>query len=281
MFFSRAAACIAKQLRRICAQNLQGLNQLRTVYFQSTASARFRKPSFYPNQSAAGHCSEQFHQAAFSEKLWAGFRSCRHRAEWDGLDRFRPADSAKRKQLRAALGISDEIVVLFAAHNFRLKGLQCLLEAWRSLDPKKFRLLVVGRDKIPPGASEFSNVKFLGHHSDPIEIYQTADLLVHPTFYDTFGRVILEALACALPVITTRFAGASELMTDGREGFVIDDPRRTSELVEKINCFRDANLLQEYSVAARLLAERFPKSEYLEKTVAVIEAEGRRKNVDR
>lgn len=194
------------------------------------------------------------------------------------LEKFRPADPAKRKQLRSALGIGDELVVLFAAHNFRLKGLQYLLKAWSSLDTKQFRLLVAGRDRVPAGAANFSNVTFLGHHENPLELYQAADILVHPTFHDTFGRVILEALACGLPVVTTRFAGAAELMTNGREGFVLDDPGNISELAQRINCFRDPDLLRSFSKAARLCAEQFPKSTYLEKTVAAIEAEGRRKS---
>src|SRR5262249_44622821 len=51
-----------------------------------------------------------------------------------------------------------------------------------------------------------------------------ADFFVHPTFYDPCSHVVLEALACGLPVITTRYNGASELLQPPREGFVLDDP---------------------------------------------------------
>ena len=54
--------------------------------------------------------------------------------------------------------------------------------------------------------------------------YFAADFLVHPTFYDPCSHVVLEALACGLPVITTRYNGASELLHPPREGYVIDDP---------------------------------------------------------
>src|SRR5262249_41959000 len=54
--------------------------------------------------------------------------------------------------------------------------------------------------------------------------YFAADFLVHPTFYDPCSLVVLEALACALPVITTRVNGASELLHPLQEGYVIDDP---------------------------------------------------------
>lgn len=193
------------------------------------------------------------------------------------LQRFLPAPLEKRKLLRDAHGFGDKVVVLFVAHNFRLKGLDCLLEAWSKLPTNHFELMVVGRDKTPHRARNFSNVRFLGAQSDTIDLYQVADVLVHPSFSDTFGRVIIEALACGLPVITTRLAGASELITDGREGFVLDDPQQTAILAAKLACFEDRELLQQFSRAARLLAERHPKAAYLDQTVEAIEAEGRRK----
>ena len=49
---------------------------------------------------------------------------------------------------------------------------------------------------------------FLGHRADPKDAYFAADFLVHPTFYDPCSLVALEALACGLPVITTRYNGA-------------------------------------------------------------------------
>src|SRR5262249_41762459 len=54
--------------------------------------------------------------------------------------------------------------------------------------------------------------------------YFAADFLVHPTFYDPCSLVVLEALACGLPVITSRFNGASELFTSPDAGYVVEDP---------------------------------------------------------
>ena len=115
-------------------------------------------------------------------------------------------------------------------------------------------------------------------YSDTLAMYQAADVLVHPSFSDTFGRVVIEGLACGLPVVTTRLAGASELIADGTQGFVLDDPQQTDLLAKRMACFADENLRQKFSAAARTLAEQFPKSGYVEQTAAAIEAEGRRKN---
>jgi UDP-glucose:(heptosyl)LPS alpha-1,3-glucosyltransferase len=69
-----------------------------------------------------------------------------------------------------------------------------------------------------------SRVLFLGPRRDMHNCYYASDFLVHPTFYDPCSLVVLEALACGLPVITSRFNGASELLHPPQEGYVVDDP---------------------------------------------------------
>src|SRR6185312_17202667 len=67
-------------------------------------------------------------------------------------------------------------------------------------------------------------VHFVGHCPDMRNAYFAADFLVHPTFYDPCSLVVLEALACGLPVITTRYNGAAELLSPPADGLVLDDP---------------------------------------------------------
>ena len=69
-----------------------------------------------------------------------------------------------------------------------------------------------------------TTVHFLGFHPDIRECYASSDFFVLPTYYDPCSLVVLEALACGLPVITTAQNGAGELMTDGREGYVSPRP---------------------------------------------------------
>ena len=60
------------------------------------------------------------------------------------------------------------------------------------------------------------------------------DMLVLPTFYDPFANCCLEAMASGIPVITTRQNGASELIDNGTDGFVVDEPSRVTDLAERI-----------------------------------------------
>lgn len=128
----------------------------------------------------------------------------------------------------------DDCVGLFVAMNYHLKGLEPLLHAVRLLvtkgTSKPFRLLVAGNPKtagyerLAQRLGITDNVRFIGYCAETRNCYFAADFLVHPTFYDPCSLVALEALACGLPVITSRYNGASELLTPPRDGFVLDDP---------------------------------------------------------
>jgi len=157
--------------------------------------------------------------------------------------RFAYADRPKlRQEWRERWGIlREETVGLFVAMNYRLKGLEPLLRAVACLPAAQpFRLLVVGHPRFQAyshladklGIS--NRVLFLGPRRDVHHCYFAADFLVHPTFYDPCSLVVLEALACSLPVITTRFNGASELLHPPREGFILDDPHDFRELAWSI-----------------------------------------------
>jgi UDP-glucose:(heptosyl)LPS alpha-1,3-glucosyltransferase len=141
-----------------------------------------------------------------------------------------------RLESREAWGLEPgHTVALFAGMNYRLKGLDPLLAALRRL-PASLRLLVAGHPDTAPwerrarrlGVAD--RVRFLGYCADMRVCYFASDFFVHPTFYDPCSHVVLEALACGLPVVTTRYNGASELMQPPREGFVIDDPHDLDQL---------------------------------------------------
>ena len=133
---------------------------------------------------------------------------------------------------------AGKTVFLFAARNPRLKGLQPLLKAFAAAAAKRpdLRLVVMGRE---PDALTMRFVQkerlehavvFAGSVDDTRPWFAAADAFVLPSYYDACSLAILEAFACGLPVITTRQNGASELLTDGREGRVITDADDTRAL---------------------------------------------------
>lgn len=181
------------------------------------------------------------------------------------IEHFHPRNRQHREEIRIRHGIGrDELVFLFVSNNFRMKGLDFLIKALAELKKEGslfFKLLVVGRDRKEPylhlgkklGISE--RVIFAGSTDEPEKYYGAADLLIHPTFYDACSLTVLEALASGLPVITTYSNGASGIITQGQEGFIVSDPRDIQDLVEKITFFLDHEKVQRVSNAARHLAE--------------------------
>ncbi len=150
-------------------------------------------------------------------------------------------------------------VLLFVAQNFRLKGLDALLRAVARLP--KVRLLVAGGDR-PRGGER---VEYLGRVADLPALYRRASLLVHPTFYDTAALVVMEALACGLPVVTSARDGNSDLAVEGG-GAAVPDPRDDAALARAI----EEALARADPARARAVAERFPEEAMLDRIVETL-----------
>jgi UDP-glucose:(heptosyl)LPS alpha-1,3-glucosyltransferase len=199
---------------------------------------------------------------------WYGIPEDRITVAYNGVDieRFHPRNRQYREGIRRRHGIRDEFVILFVSNNFRMKGLVFLIKALAEIKKENApscKLLVLGRDRqgsyfgLARNVGIFEEVIFAGSTDEPEKYYGASDLLVHPTFYDACSLTVLEALASGLPVITTHSNGASGIITEGQEGFVISDPRDGQALVGKISFFLDREKVEKASAAARHLAESY------------------------
>jgi UDP-glucose:(heptosyl)LPS alpha-1,3-glucosyltransferase len=144
------------------------------------------------------------------------------------LDQFR-FDPELREKSRDALRLQpDEIALLFAGSGWERKGLLFAIEAMALCKNRKMRLLVAGRgDKGLYKTTRLrfwreEPVQFLGEVADLVPLYAAADMFILPTTYDPFSNACLEALACGVPVITTRSNGFSEIIEDGVNGSIVD-----------------------------------------------------------
>ena len=196
------------------------------------------------------------------------------------LDRFNPqACESRREEARRAYGLAPgETCFLTVAHNFKLKGVRELVEAASRLDrAAPWRVIVIGKAGPKPYLRRAEKLgcagRFLfpGASADVVPAYAAADVYVQPTWYDPCSLVVLEALACGRPVITTRFNGASELMEDGREGLVLDSPAEIDLLAEAMRRLLEPDLRARMGRAAGETARQHSLDRNFREMMAVFE----------
>lgn len=194
------------------------------------------------------------------------------------LQRFNPANKKKyREVMRERLALGEEFVILYISNNFRLKGLFTLIRSLGELrkSHKNFKAVIIGRGRnssyrrLAKRLDCLENLIFLGHVDEIEKYYAVSDLYVHPTFYDSCSLVVTESLASGLPVITTRYDGASGVIDDGIDGFVMQDPRDYGALARKITLFFDDEFRKRASIAAREKAEKYPAEKNCEEILKI------------
>jgi UDP-glucose:(heptosyl)LPS alpha-1,3-glucosyltransferase len=170
----------------------------------------------------------------------------------------------------------ERIVALIIAQDFERKGLRQTILALAQTEPKLV-LRVVGKQKT--GSYEAlanklgirSRVEFAGPSSDTVSEYRNADFFVLPTKHDPCSLVVLEALAMGLPVISTRFNGACEIMTEGVHGFVLRDPADVSALTQAMRKLYDPEARARMSSACLELRPRLAYQHHVDRLMQIYE----------
>jgi UDP-glucose:(heptosyl)LPS alpha-1,3-glucosyltransferase len=194
---------------------------------------------------------------------------------------------ARRQAFRRRWGLRpEETVAGFIAMNYRLKGLEPLLHAVRLVPADRpFRLLVAGGPRtarweaLARRLGVADRVRFIGYCAATRDCYFAADFLVHPTFYDPCSLVVLEALACGLPVITSRSNGAAELFSQPAEGYVVDDPHDHPRLAWAVGQLLDPARRAAAGQAARRRAGLWTFDHHYRQMLEVFAEAGARKRL--
>lgn len=180
---------------------------------------------------------------------------------WVDLEEFSPELRREiGKKSRELIGIDDkDFLILFSAGSkFIMEGFQWTVRCIEKLDGVK--LVVAGRklkgyykwltrnvrDKIIP----------LGHQKDLRWILSACDLFIRPSIYETFSTTCAEAMAMGVPVAVSEFNGVSEIIEDGKNGFVIEKPYDVEIFAEKLRKIMKSNL-ENVGYEARRTAEKY------------------------
>lgn len=192
------------------------------------------------------------------------------------LDKFR-FDPEFREKCRADLNLKpDHVALFFAGSGWERKGLLFAIEAMALCKDRKLRLLVAGcGDARPYKATPLrfwreDPVQFLGEVAGLVPVYAAADIFILPTIYDPFSNACLEALACGLPVITTRSNGFTEIIEDSVHGSIIDDPSNLIGLRDAIRFWSDPSRHDAARVATTERASQFGISKNVAQTLEIL-----------
>ncbi|MFZ0213333.1 MAG: glycosyltransferase family 4 protein [Candidatus Acidiferrales bacterium] len=158
----------------------------------------------------------------------------------------------------------SEFALLLIGNDWLNKGLPLLLEVMHRLRELPLRLLVVGKDDPAPyeniirDKSLDGQVNFLPPRKDVEFYYAAADVYTGPSKEDALPLPPAEAMACGLPVIVTAKCGVSEIITNGHDGLVIEDPTDAGDLTSKIRqLYEDTSFRQRLGERAADTAKRY------------------------
>jgi len=150
------------------------------------------------------------------------------------LELFRQLD---KEAARRSLGLNGHNILLFVGRIDPLKGIDKLLMALPKLDTRRnLKLLVIGGDEdSQPEVERLQRLSRSLHIQDSVTFagiveqkelplyYSAADVCVIPSYYESFGLVALESLACGTPIVATRVGGIESVVRQGQNGYMVED----------------------------------------------------------
>lgn len=208
---------------------------------------------------------------------------------YTGLDHdvFNPTRRfALRETARKELGVRDgEFVLLLIGNDWRNKGVPVLLEALERMGELRVGLCVVSREDpsdawgLVTSKGLEDRVRLLPPRKDVEFYYAAADAYVGPSLEDAFSLPPAEAMACGMPVIVSASAGVSEIITNGVDGLILDDPTDASALALMIRrLYEDATFCAQLGEKAAETARQYTWERNGRELTAIFEEILRRKS---
>jgi len=181
---------------------------------------------------------------------------------WQSLANQVPGFSLKEKYPQF------DYIALSLGRLEKVKNINLILQAWQKLlnDNPKVGLVIVGSGSEEANLRQIvndlniqDNVIFEPATKDVVSYYRGADCFVLSSYYEGWGRTVVEAIACDCPVIMTDVGCAGELVKDGESGVVIE--RNKESLAKALNYFIKSSKDDEMAENARKLLETLPNNE--------------------
>ena len=194
---------------------------------------------------------------------------------YNGVDpvRFTPENARYRAEVRRRYGLDDQAIVVLFVGEYRRKGLATVIRALGLLNDRRVHLLAVGKGNVSEyqalaaAAGIADRVTLAGPDRAIERVFGASDVFAFPTYYEPFGMVITEAMASGLPVVTSRNAGAAEMIADGTSGFLVERPGDHQELARALHqLLEDPDLRTSVGIQARRSVSGYDWSRVAEET---------------
>lgn len=167
---------------------------------------------------------------------------------------------------------------IFVGQVNRRKGIQHLLPAFKRLNSTDAQLTLVGKydvnDPLVKEFSQYNNICFKGFVTQDTvaHLYRENDVFVLPSLGEGLAQVGIEAMSCGLPIICSDNSGVNDLITDGKEGFVIPTSDENA-LYEKLEWFVEhREMIHEMGKNAHITANRNSWEYYSQNVVKAIQS---------
>lgn len=161
-------------------------------------------------------------------------------------------DTSYREKLLTELQLAqDKFIILMVGSGFHTKGVDRSIRAIHSLKDSKSHLIIAGKGKeayfrnMAKKLNVDKQVTFLGARSDVHELYLASDMLLHPSYTESAGKVLLEATILGLPVVTTANCGYAFYIEKAKNGIVVPTPFVQEDLNKALYKVRHAQNLYE------------------------------------
>ena len=185
---------------------------------------------------------------------------------------FNPQRSASlRAAVRAEIGATaDEIVVLMIANEWHRKGLATVLRAVSAVADPRVRVDLVGArppvayDQMAADLHVEHRLTWHGRSNDVARYLAAADVFALPTAYEPFGLVIVEAMACGVPTITSTSAGAAQAIDDGTSGLLLGEPSDVDAMAGALTALLDDATRARIGPAGSAAVTRFERRPVLD-----------------
>lgn len=199
---------------------------------------------------------------------------------YNGVDseKYSPANKEYyRNTVRENFKIAkDDFLILFVGSGFTRKGLPLLIDSLNNelINKPNIKLLVTGKEKkINQYKKTVQTLKlndrviFCGPQPNIEQIYAAGDVLIMPALYEPFGNVALEAMATGIPVIASTSCGASEIIEEDTNGFIIDPNNPRQSIANSIQSIMKN--IDKFNENSRQTALKYTLSKNAAETIAI------------